>query len=431
MHRLAREAQQHADRNPRLRALLGYVDRELGDHHRFADRLPEALEAYDRAIAVGEHHTFYENRAVVYRKLRRHEEALADRTRALELMPQDAETLARRALTLASLGRFDEMRADRELATRIEPTHRTVRFSHETKIYRRAGRYGYSLYKEGRLDEARRIFKEILEHDPDDSYSYHCLGLTYKKSSPYLALSLFEKAIEKRPDYYEPYRYVHWLRGKKGEWRRVLTMWTEYLAIAPAEPRAYVKRAEAYRRLGRQQDAISDLREACALGSEEACEDVPAARPRPPAPTDEPSRYAAQPTPELAWERFLELNARGVTRIDLGIYDVDAQAHLRTLSSQKGQSHIAKLYEGARPEIRTREGLAAVIFPDDPDYRLAPWFFRRTNAGWQLDGSMYPDVIGYSYENQWRFKRTDHPYGWAFTDYDMDENGFARRRRDR
>ena len=203
------------------------------------------------------------------------------------------------------------------------------------------------------------------------------------------------------------------------------------MAIAPAEPRAYVKRAEVYRRLGRPQAAASDLREACALGSEKACEEVPAARPSPSAPVDEPSRYAAQPTPELAWERFVELNARGVTRIDLGIYDAEAQAYLRTRSSRRGQGHIAKLYEGTRPETRVRDGLAAVVFPDDPDYRLAPWFFRETAQGWRLDGSMYPDVIGYNTTNQWRFRTTVHPYTWAFTDYEIDENGFAQRRRAR
>lgn len=431
MHRLALEAQQHADRNPRLQALLGYVDMELGDAHRIADRLPAALEAYDRALAAGEHPHFYEYRANVLAKLDRREEALADRTRGLELSPQNVDLLADRVLSLASLGRFDEMTADLELATLIEPTDSTVQFCHDNKLYRRAGGFAYALYKEGRVAESRELFTEILANDPDYAYGYHCLGLTYKDSDPERALELFERSMEANPGYYEPHPYVHWLRGKKRQWPRVLEMWDNYLKLAPEEPRAYFKRAEAHKRLGHKVAATSDLREACGLGYEEACEKPPPTGLRTEATSDEKSRYGAQPTPELAWERFLEINARGVNSAKLGIYDAEAQAILRGKPAGHGQAEIAALYKDARPEIRTRDELAAVVFPDDREYRLAPWFFRRSAEGWQFNGSMYPHVIGYNQQNQWRFRTTDHPYAWAFADFEIGENGFARSRQTR
>ncbi len=79
-----------------------------------------------------------------------------------------------------------------------------------------------------------------------------------------------------------------------------------------------------------------------------------------------------QPTPGEAWARFLEINRR---------YDLD---HLR-----------------------------------------APWFFHRGVDGWQLDGSVLPNVIVYNHRNQWRFKSLDHPYMFAFDDYVFDRHGFA------
>ncbi len=144
------------------------------------------------------------------------------------------------------------------------------------------------------------------------------------------------------------------------------------------------------------------------------------------APTRE--RFAAQPTPEAAWARFLELNRRRLKDPDLGIYDAAARRIMGGTVTNAGQDHIARLYRGKRYEVRRLGERAAIVFPDDPDYRLAPWFFHRGAAGWQIDGSMYPDVIGYNHRNQWHFKRLDHPYMFAFEDYDFDSHGFARRR---
>lgn len=51
--------------------------------------------------------------------------------------------------------------------------------------------------------------------------------------------------------------------------------------------------------------------------------------------------------------------------------------------------------------------------------------FSTGREGWQLGGSMYPDVIGYNHLNQWHFRRRDHAYMFAFSDFRLDENGFA------
>ncbi len=145
-----------------------------------------------------------------------------------------------------------------------------------------------------------------------------------------------------------------------------------------------------------------------------------------PKPADDPIRsyFAAQATPEAAWERFLELNRRRIKATDLEIYD-DAAKRLLRVNSSAGQDHIARLYDGATPTIRREGKRAAVVFLDDPDNLLAPWFFHRTGSGWQLDGSMYPDVIGYNHVNQWFFRRRDHAYMFAFADFTFDRHGFA------
>lgn len=135
--------------------------------------------------------------------------------------------------------------------------------------------------------------------------------------------------------------------------------------------------------------------------------------------------FGAQPTPELAWARFLELNRRRIKDADLGIYDEKARQLAERTNGGAGQAHIARLYADAQHTIRVSGDRAAAVFLDDPNHTLAPWFFHRTEVGWQLDGGMYPDVIGYNDKNQWRFRRLDHPYMFAFSDFRFDRNGFA------
>lgn len=136
-------------------------------------------------------------------------------------------------------------------------------------------------------------------------------------------------------------------------------------------------------------------------------------------------RYAAQPTPELAWERFIELNRRRVKQVDLGIYDEAAKALVRKRNEDAGQDHIVRLYRHAEPVVRTRGDRAAVVFLDDPAGTLAPWFFRRSAAGWQLDGHTQFNVVGYDGQNRWRFRDRIHPYMFAFEDFRFDARGYG------
>jgi hypothetical protein len=154
---------------------------------------------------------------------------------------------------------------------------------------------------------------------------------------------------------------------------------------------------------------------------------APPGRPAPPprAGAANQSRFAAQPTPQLAWERFLEANRRRIKDPDLGIYDTRARTFMRAVVTDAGQDHIADLYDGQSVTVRMQGNRAAVVFLDDSDHLLAPWFFHFTGEGWQPDGSMYPDTIGYNHLNQWRFRRQDHAYMFAFDDFRLDANGFA------
>jgi len=138
-------------------------------------------------------------------------------------------------------------------------------------------------------------------------------------------------------------------------------------------------------------------------------------------------RFGPQLTPEDAWERFLEAHRRRVASADLGLYDPAAREVLvRRPYTEAAHDHVVRLYDGRPYEVRERGDRAAIVFPDDPDRVLAPWFFRRSPAGWRLDGGAPPEIVGYNHLNQWRFLTLDHPYAFAFEGWSIDRHGFAR-----
>ena len=138
-------------------------------------------------------------------------------------------------------------------------------------------------------------------------------------------------------------------------------------------------------------------------------------------------RFGPQPTPADAWGRFVEAHRRRIASADLGLYDPAAREVLvRRPYTEAAQDHVVRLYDGRPYEVRERGDRAAIVFPDDPDRLLAPWFFRRYPAGWRLDGGAASEIVGYNHLNQWRFRTLDHPYAFAFESWSIDRHGFAR-----
>lgn len=132
--------------------------------------------------------------------------------------------------------------------------------------------------------------------------------------------------------------------------------------------------------------------------------------------------FGAQPTPELAWQRFLEVQQRHIKDTEIDLYNEPAKVILRTVpNTDAGQDRLVQMYEGQAATIRQQGDRAAVLFLADQTQRLAPWFFRKGPPGWQFDGSMFPFTVGYDYEGRWWFSTLEHPYMFAFRDFTFDD----------
>lgn len=140
------------------------------------------------------------------------------------------------------------------------------------------------------------------------------------------------------------------------------------------------------------------------------------------------AEFTAQPTAALAWEKFLEYNRRHLKVANLGIFDDKSQRLLGGFPSpDMAQDKKVALYSGQPYEVREEGDLAAIVFPEDPNHLLAPWFFKRGPQGWQMNGDMYPEAIKYDHLNRWGFGTDQHPYHFAFRDFDIRPGRLAKR----
>ena len=63
--------------------------------------------------------------------------------------------------------------------------------------------------------------------------------------------------------------------------------------------------------------------------------------------------------------------------------------------------------------------------PSDSQEHCAPWFFRKLDGRWVLDLTLSGTALRIKPSGGWRFDKTfDHPYGFAFADWQFDDQGF-------
>jgi tetratricopeptide (TPR) repeat protein len=99
------------------------------------------------------------------------------------------------------------------------------------RLYDRA----MDLFQKGRLQEAERLYKNVLRLDPTFSNALNDLGVIYiQKKNFSEAKECFEKAIQLQPNAVEPYYNLACLHSIKGELQEGLTQLSRAIALNPA-----------------------------------------------------------------------------------------------------------------------------------------------------------------------------------------------------
>ena len=140
-------------------------------------------------------------------------------------------------------------------------------------------------------------------------------------------------------------------------------------------------------------------------------------------------RFVAQPTPRQTLERYLEVLREQVKDPQLSLYTPETRVFFaKWLVTDAQQENERKGLEKNLPESEERIAgdLAVLRFPVD-NRQAAPYLFRQSADGWQLDMAAMSRLIGFNHKNQWFFRAVDHEFIFAFDDVKFDGNGFPYR----
>lgn len=132
MTRFAQESAPYAAKNPRIRALGGFVDWDKGRVLERDGNKAEALNAYNRALQFGDYWEFRYARGLLHWRLKQNKEALEDLNSALVQSPQDPDAVYERSWVTYELGLdssgtprsayFAQAYDDIEMAVALDPT---------------------------------------------------------------------------------------------------------------------------------------------------------------------------------------------------------------------------------------------------------------------------------------------------------------------
>lgn len=260
-------------RNPRLKLLAGFVDLDLSSIALVDGDVNAALEAANRACALGDYWEFLLARAQAERRRGENAPALEDLARAEATRPGWPELAYERVKVHSNAGRPEEAALALLDALRVEPTDGSG--PHE---YERVLKYllDYAKYdqKSGDARHAARMYDLAVELAPEDLELRAQAEAAHAGAVDPDDVAEALRAFEARPDDYDAAKHVDDVFAARGQFRRILPVWARYLEGKPRDPRAWLERCGTHTQLRMLEEAIADCRRSCELGDERACRTV-------------------------------------------------------------------------------------------------------------------------------------------------------------
>ena len=256
--------------------LPGFIDEDRSRVASEAGDLAAALRHIDHACALGDETAFLRTRG--YLLARRDQKALALEAldRALDIRPQDPETLFERAQANAYKGSQDwrAAHADLFLALQIKPAApeagELLPFVAHGLTF-----LGWQAHEQGRDDEAIRLLDQATDLLPSrDLEQRRFAVLTSGFHDSEEELAKLENEANAQPNDFYPHQRLDYALSKRRNWNRIATMWNRFLLANPQHGRAYYERSGTLHNLGHRDASRADLLRACELGVSAACREA-------------------------------------------------------------------------------------------------------------------------------------------------------------
>ncbi|KAK0739964.1 hypothetical protein B0T21DRAFT_284074 [Apiosordaria backusii] len=169
---------------------------------KIAPEYDQAAEAFEKALTLGdlgEYEAYAHNLRGTFQCLKgKHEEALADLSRSIELDPGLTQSYIKRASMNLELGAPEKAEADFEAALAKNPEDPDI-YYHRAQLH----------FIKGEFADAQKDYQKSIDLDPDFIFSHIQLGVTqYKLGSIASSMATFRRCIKnfpKTPDVYNYY----------------------------------------------------------------------------------------------------------------------------------------------------------------------------------------------------------------------------------
>lgn len=137
---------------------------------------------------------------------------------------------------------------------------------------------------------------------------------------------------------------------------------------------------------------------------------------------------AAGATPEQTLTAYFQAMRARDPSPDLAIYTPETTTMLRGWVVTRAQmDNVVKTYRrcgSGETKLGPKEARAAIRYAVNKR-QCAPFFFRKTSAGWALDLTVMQTLIRFGRDNSWHFAAgAPNPYTFAFADWRIDSRGY-------
>jgi tetratricopeptide (TPR) repeat protein len=238
-----------------------------------AKEAPQQLVSY--AVAASEMRAFlaetrswwdpstaadHRRRGALFTRSRRHEQALADYTRAVQLDPAHAATYSDRAWVYLRCGLAEKALADCDRALQLNAGLVSA-YCHRAA----------ALGQKGEVRRALDDCGQALRLDPDSAQAHAVRAALYRlQGEPDRALAESEEAIRLDPTLPEGYLVRALVAGGKGDHDRAVIDLTRVIEFDPLRADTYRRRGDAYRAGDQLKAAIADYSQALELDERDA-----------------------------------------------------------------------------------------------------------------------------------------------------------------
>lgn len=270
MRRFAQEGD--ATLNPRLRVLPGYIDWDQAQFLETKGQYAEALAAIERACVLREYWEFLEERANIRDRLNDTAGALADVERAITARPGHPRLLILRGYLHSRARQWELAGWDLLAGLRMTPTSRLARRTLDN-VVKGLVYEGWVHHQAGRRQEALQVYDlaaELAPRSQEVQGRRHAI-IAGAGGTGDEEVARLEDAVRQSPDDFRTLQQFEHALHRRGEYQRIVELWTAYLARHPKDGPAYLERGGAYFHLRRYAEARADARAACELGVSEGC----------------------------------------------------------------------------------------------------------------------------------------------------------------